>query len=95
MIKNYEGVFIFSPSIKEEDIEKRLQEIAASIASQKGEVLKKETLGRRRLAYPILKNQEGVYHILNFKASSEAVNSVKSECRHIPDLIRFMIVKIE
>lgn len=95
MIRNYEGVFIFDPGLKEEKVEKSLQEISNSITSRKGEILKQEHLGKRELAYPILKKREGNYYILNFKASSEMISAIKDEYRLISQLLRFMIVKKE
>ncbi len=94
MIKNYEAVFILDPGLKEEDVEKRLKEICASVTSRKGEIIKQERLGKRKLAYSILKHREGDYHILNFKAPSETISAIKDEYRLVPSLIRFMIVKL-
>jgi small subunit ribosomal protein S6 len=94
MIRNYEGVFIFDAGLKEEDVEKRLKEICASVTSRKGEIIKQERLGKRTLAYSIRKHREGDYHILNFKAPSEIISAIKDEYKLIPSLIRFMIVKL-
>jgi len=92
MIRNYEGVFIFAPALKEEKQEKHLQEIASSITSRKGEIVKQEHLGKKQLAYPIGKNREGNYYILDFKAPSEIISNIKDECKLIPQLLRFMVV---
>jgi small subunit ribosomal protein S6 len=94
MIKDYEAIFIFDPALKEQDLEKRLQEIVNSITSKKGEILKQERIGKRKLAYPIRKHMEGDYHVLNFKAPSEVVSAIKNEYRLIPSVIRFAIVKL-
>ncbi len=95
MIRDYEGVFIFTPTLKEEAQEKHLQQIANSITSRKGEIVKQEPLGKKQLAYPIRKNREGNYYILNFRAPSEIISAIKDEYRLIPQLLRFMIVTKE
>ena len=95
MVRNYEGVFIFDPALKDEKVEKSLQEISNSITSRKGEVLKQECLGKRELAYPILKKRQGNYYILDFKAPSEIISAIKDEYRLISQLLRFMVIKKE
>ena len=95
MIRNYEVVFIFAPTLKEEEQEKHFQQIANSITSRKGEIIKREDLGKKQLAYPIRKNREGNYCILNFRAPSEIISAIKGEYRLIPQLLRFMIVTKE
>ena len=95
MIKNYEGVFIFAPALQEEKLEKHFRDIANSITSQKGEIVQEERLGKKELAYPIMKNREGNYYIINFKAPSEIIPAIKDGYKLIPQLLRFMIVKTE
>lgn len=93
LLRDYEGVFIFDPGLKDQELEKCVQEVCASITSRKGEILKHERLGKRPLAYPIHGHKEGDYHILNFKASSQIISSIKSDYRLMPSIIRVMIVK--
>lgn len=93
MIENYEAVFIFDPSLKEEEMEKRVQDACSSITSKKGEIVNQERMGKRRLAYPIKKKVEGIYHVIIFKAPNEIISAIRSEYGLMSSLIRFMIIR--
>lgn len=62
---NYEAVYILDPALSEE-------QIAALVAKFKGVVEANGTVseidewGKRRLAYPINDEEEGVYTVINF-----------------------------
>jgi len=49
--------------------------------------------GRRRLAYPILKKQEGVYHLLVFDASGETLDEITRVLKIDDSVMRHLATK--
>lgn len=49
--------------------------------------------GRRRLAYPIAKKQEGVYHLLVFEASGETLDEITRQLKIDDAVMRHMATK--
>ena len=66
----YELGVIIDPEVPPEDESSTLERLEGIITDAKGEVLEKDTWGRRQLAYPIKKKNYGVYHfsvVQNFR----------------------------
>ena len=65
-IKNsYETVFILSTKLGEDDTAAMIEKFKALI-SKHGEVESVDEWGKRHLAYPIAKQTEGYYTLINF-----------------------------
>ncbi len=91
-MKSYEAMFIFTPSISEETLEKEIKSVERSLKTRgKGEV-KFDNLGRKTLAYPINKFHEGIYVNYQFTAQPLAISKIKAGLRHKENILRFMIV---
>ncbi len=58
---------------RQDDLIARVRELAEGSG---GTWRSHDAWGRRRLAYPILKKQEGVYHLVVFDASGETLNEI-------------------
>ena len=75
-MRTYEVLFILSPQVPEEEATALITEFR-TVGEGTGATLKtEEAWGRRRLAYPIHKFNEGIYHLFVFesdKALSERV----------------------
>ena len=90
-MKNYEAMFIFSPGLAEEKLEKEIKSVEKTIETRgKGEV-KFDNLGKKTLAYPIKKFNEGVYVNYQFTAQPLAITKIKEALKHKEDILRFII----
>ncbi len=49
--------------------------------------------GRRRLAYPIAKKEEGVYHLLRFTVSAETLDEVSRVLKIDDDVMRHLATR--
>uniref|UniRef100_UPI0028117768 30S ribosomal protein S6 n=1 Tax=Paenibacillus sp. TaxID=58172 RepID=UPI0028117768 len=63
------------------------------IINNGGEVTKTNVMGKRRLAYEINKNRDGIYVLVNFTATPEVVKELDRVMRITDEVIRFMIVQ--
>ena len=69
-MRTYEVLFILSPQVAEDEATTLVTEFKA-VAERTGARLKnEEAWGRRRLAYPINKLNEGIYHLFIFESDS-------------------------
>lgn len=66
-MNRYELTYIIDTALEEEARKELIEKVSALIAQNGGEVEKiDETWGKRRLAYPINDEEEGVYTVINF-----------------------------
>ena len=91
-MKNYEIVWIIggdSENLSDESI-KKMEE---TIISNNGDVLNVESMGKRSLAYPIKKNDEGIYFCINFLIDESKIKNLESSISLDQSIIRFLLVK--
>ena len=62
---NYEVVYIMDPALGEEAIAAMIEKFKTLVETQ-GTVAAIDDWGKRRLAYPINDEEEGVYTVINF-----------------------------
>ena len=95
MIKPYEAMFILRADLAEEPLKKLIAQIEEAIIKAGGKVEISQPWGRRRLAYPIGKQKEGVYHLVDFTCPSLAIDQIKQAYRLNEQIVRTMILSIE
>ena len=62
---NYEAMYILDPSLNEEAVAALVAKFKAVVEAN-GTVSEVDEWGKRRLAYPINDEEEGVYTVINF-----------------------------
>ncbi|HOC95952.1 MAG TPA: 30S ribosomal protein S6 [Candidatus Cloacimonadota bacterium] len=92
MTKNYELMVILSPKLNEEEANQLNDSILAIVKDLSGELIKTEPWGRRMLAYPINKLQEGYYYLNFLKMESLKVKTLKQQLGLNENIIRHMII---
>lgn len=90
-MKNYELVYVVRPNAEDEVKEAVLNKIQ-EVVSANGEVVKVDTWGNKKLAYPIAKFTEGFYVLVNFKASADLPKELDRNLKINENVIRHMIV---
>ena len=66
----YEELFIVRPDATEEEVDPVIEQLKSVITQSGGTVDKAEKWGMRRLAYRVLKHNEGQYILLQFTAKA-------------------------
>jgi len=72
-LRAYEVMVILDPSLEERTVEPSLDKYLNVIRKDGGTVDSLEVWGRRRLAYEIDKNAEGIYAVINLQAEPDTV----------------------
>ena len=93
-MRTYEVLFILSPQVPEEEATTLSTEFKR-IAESTGATLKSEDpWGRRRLAYPIQKFNEGNYHLFVFETEA-GLNELDRRMKNSDRILRHMIVRTD
>lgn len=90
---SYELVCIVSPSITEEEIPNVLDKIGNILKKSGGNITETNQWGRRKLAYPIKKFNEGNYILTKFKAEAASVRNIESGLKMSEEILRCLVVK--
>ena len=69
----YEELFILRPDATDEEMDPLIEQLKGVITQAGGTVDKNEKWGVRKLAYRVMKYNEGQYILLQFSAKSETV----------------------
>ena len=91
----YETIFITPPALGEEDVEMVITDVTEIFASRGAEVERVERWGRRRLAFPVKKHEEGWYVLLQVKGNGDAVQEVERRLRISEQVIKYMSVRLD
>jgi small subunit ribosomal protein S6 len=93
-MRTYEVLFILSPQVTEEEATTLINDFKG-IATQNGATLKSEDAwGRRRLAYPIHKFNEGIYHLFVLE-SEGSLSELDRRMKNVDRVLRHVIVRTD
>ena len=91
----YEVLFIVAPTVDESDLETLITQMSDVLTSQGAEVTKIDRMGRRRLAYPIQKFNEGYYVVLTVEGTGSEIAEIERRMRVIDAIIRYLTIRID
>ena len=91
----YETMYILRPDIAEDEVNKHIDKYNALLESMGGKILDSQMRGKRRLAYPIAKNREGIYVQLSHQGDGQHIAKIEKAMRLSEDVIRYMTLKQE
>jgi len=94
-MRHYENLVVVKPTLTAEEIQASIQAIEEVITSNGGEIATTDTMGMRKLAYPIDKNERGYYHVIYYKANPSAISEIERRFRINEDLLRFVTIKYD
>ncbi len=90
----YELMLILSPELRESEVKKKLKELVEMVEKAGGRVTEEDFWGRRKLAYPIKKNKEGIYTIYNLELPASLIDELKEHLRIEKDILRSMLLSL-
>jgi len=89
-MREYKALFIIDPD-KEASLKEILGSITAGVTKMSGKIDKEENWGKQRLAYPIEKKPDGIYYKMDFSMEPSKLESLNSNFKLNPDIVRVMI----
>ena len=94
-MRSYEMVFIVRPDLEGDDLDDVMSDVGEIVKRNDGEVTKVEPWGLRKLAYPIKKEQEGRYVLMNFELEPSRVKELERILRLNESVIRHLVIRLD
>ena len=91
-MNQYEIAVLYHPDL-EIDLEKATSRVEKIFTDNGGKVVNSDNWGKRKLAYPIKKNEHAVYVIYTVEFPAQSVRKVESILNITDEVIRFLITR--
>ena len=92
-MRHYEVMVILDPSVEERAVSPLIESFLAVVRNGGGNVEKVDTWGRRRLAYEINKKPEGIYSVIDLKATPEVVKELDRQFSLSESVLRTKVLR--
>ena len=91
----YEVLFIVAPNIEESDIDILVTQLSDVATNQGARIAKIDRMGRRRLAYPIGKFNDGHYVVFTVEGTGAEIAELERRMRVTDAVIRYITIRID
>ncbi len=91
-MKPYELVVLLHPDL-EIDVDTPIAKLEKLITAAGGKTTKRDNWGKKRLAYPVKKQQFGIYIYFEIDLPSAGVRELESQLLITEEVLRFLAVK--
>ncbi len=93
--RSYEIVFIINPEAEDAEVMRLTEAAQKIITDQGGSIVKTEMMGKRRLAYEINHQRDGVYVLLEVEGSGREIAEFERRMRVNDRVLRYMTVRVD
>ena len=93
--RQYELVYLLPPDTTEQQVTELHTQVEAVVSRMEGKIEKTENWGRRKLAYEIGHNKEGVYVLDVINGSGDLMKELDRRLRTMDQVIRHMVVRVD
>jgi small subunit ribosomal protein S6 len=93
-MNKYESVVIINPAVEDDKL-KKLEKTFTDLINKQGKVEKVEEVGKKKLAYEIKKNAEGIYVEFYFEAEPELISELERNYRITDEVLKFIVIRVE
>ena len=91
----YETMYILRPDLGDEQVEQAIAKYQNLLQEQGATNLEIQNRGKRRLAYEIGRQREGVYVQMNYQGPGKMVAPLERSMRLSEEVIRYLTIKQE
>jgi len=95
MTNLYETMYILRPDLGDEAVDQAIQKYQAILRENGAEIVETQHRGKRRLAYEIDKQREGIYIQMNYQGDGKQVAPMERAMRLSDEVIRYLTVRQE
>jgi small subunit ribosomal protein S6 len=92
-LRTYEVMVILDPSLEERTVGPSLDKYLNVIRKDGGTVESVDIWGRRRMAYEIKKNQEGIYAVVTLNAEPDTVKELDRQLTLNESILRTKVLR--
>lgn len=94
-MRHYENLVIVKPTLTEEEIKNTIATVEEFITSNGGEIIARDAMGMKKLAYPIEKNARGYFYVMYYKIAPSAISEIERRFRINEEILRFVTMKYD
>lgn len=94
-MNKYELAVVLSPLLDEETLKLELSKVEELVTRFNGTIEKVDNWGKKRLAYPIKKQNEGFYFFISFQAEGSTPAEIESRIRIMENVYRYLIIRTD
>ena len=95
MANIYETMYILRPDLNEDAVDQSIEKYQSILRDNGAQILETQHRGKRRLAYEIQKQREGIYIQMNYECDGSQVALMERAMRLSEEVIRYLTVRQE
>ena len=95
MDRHYETVCIVKPDVGDDVVKAIIEKAQATVTNDGGTVARFDDWGRRKLAYPIEKKNEGYYFVLTYTSGPGAGKEMERQFKLNEDVLRYQTIVLK
>ncbi len=92
-MNQYETGFIVAPNLPEEEASTLINQLTEVISARNGRMVKKDLWGKRKLAYPIKRFNEGLYVFFTYEGTPGIPAELERRFKQTDAILRFITIK--
>ncbi|MCX5714325.1 MAG: 30S ribosomal protein S6 [Candidatus Omnitrophica bacterium] len=91
-MNNYEAMIIVKPDLSEEDSKALFSQINDAVTKNNGLIVQSAIWSeKRKLGFPMKKQKEGVYYLVNFQSPPAAIKELRTTYKLNENILRVLI----
>ena len=94
-MKKYEIMFIVKSTQESADVKKTAENAKKILTAEKANVTEFKELGEKKLAYPIKKEINGYYYVMQVEANNDAITEFDRKVKLDESILRHLIIKLD
>ncbi|OGD53429.1 30S ribosomal protein S6 [Candidatus Beckwithbacteria bacterium RBG_13_35_6] len=94
-MRSYELVIILSSKLDSKKQDKITDKLKKTISDLKGKLLLSEVWGLKNLAYPISKQDQGIYFYYKLTLEADKLLTLEKTIKLEENILRFLLIKLE
>ncbi|MFV0503492.1 MAG: 30S ribosomal protein S6 [Lachnospirales bacterium] len=92
-MNNYELTLVLNPTLDTDGLKNEFDTVTGLITRFGGTVDSVDEWGKRKLAYEIEKQTEGVFYFISFNSEPSAPREIEDRIRIMENVLRFLIIR--
>jgi len=92
-MNNYETLYVLKPTLTDEETAANIAKIEEILVKNGAEILATDKMGMRKLAYPVEKNERGVYTVVYYKAEGTIVSELERNLKFNEEVLKYLTIK--
>jgi len=94
-MKKYEIMFIVKATQESADVKKTAENAKKILTDEKANVTEFKELGEKKLAYPIKKEINGYYYVMQVEANKEIITEFDRKIKLDENVLRHLIIRLD